>query len=119
MGMTISVAVTLICDSLRGPGCEWSYPLGANLAPAAVAARWRHAAELGWTILRDDGVELHLRPVCNGARPVGADVLPPPGEEALPRNIGEAAERDRRTRGPAAAASPPLTRRCRRRAGGA
>ena len=95
--MTISVAITLICVSRRGPGCEWSHPLGADPAPAAVAARWHQADELGWTILRLDGTEVHLCPVCNGARLAGADVLPLPAEPAaLPRTIGEAAERDRR-----------------------
>ncbi len=97
MSVTISVAVTLKCDSRRVPGCEWRYPLGASPAPAAVAAKWRHAAELGWTTLRDDGIEVHLCPACNGARLASADVLPlPAAVPALPKTIGAAAERDRR-----------------------
>ena len=95
--MTVSIAVTLHCDSRRVPGCHWSHDLGAHPAPAAIRARWREADELGWTILRDDGTERHLCPVCNGARLVGADVLPRPVEPApVPRTIGEAAVRDRR-----------------------
>ena len=95
--MAISIAVTVTCDSRRVSGCHWSHDLGANPNPAAVAARWREADELGWTILREDGTERHLCPVCNGARLVGADVLPPPVEATpIPRNIGEAAARDRR-----------------------
>ena len=96
MGMSISISVTVTCDSRRVSGCHWSYDLGANPAVAAVAARWREADELGWTILRDDGAERHLCPVCNGAWLAGADVSPLPTEAmALPRNIGEAAARDR------------------------
>ena len=95
----MSVAVTLVCDSRRVPGCQWSYPLGTDPAPAAVAARWRHAGELGWTTLRRDGTAAHLCPVCNGARLAGANVLPPPAAtSALPRTSGAAAARDRRRR---------------------
>src|SRR5687768_15661955 len=94
--MAISITVTVTCDSRRVSGCHRSVDLWADPAPAAVAAGWRQADELGWTILRDDVAELHLCPVCNGVRLVGADVLPPPAEPAaLPRTIGEAAARDR------------------------
>ena len=66
--MTVSIAVTLVCDNRPAPGCEWSYNLGADPDPAAVAVTRRTAAELGWTTLRDDGTEVHLCPACNGAR---------------------------------------------------
>ena len=92
--VTISIAVTLHCDSRRVPGCEWSYPLGADPAPDAIAARRRDADELGWTAVHVNGAMGHLCPVCNGARLAGADVRPLPTEPAaLPRTIGEAAER--------------------------
>ena len=44
-----------------------------------------------------NGAMGHLCPVCNGARLAGADVRPlPAAPAALSRNIGAAAERDRR-----------------------
>jgi hypothetical protein len=97
--MTIAVAVTLLCDNRRAPGCHWSFPLGADPAPAALAARVDQAAEVGWMTLQFGGTAAHLCPICNGARLAGADVSPPPAEaEAFPRTIGEAAEQDRRRR---------------------
>lgn len=95
--MTISIAVTLICDSRRGSGCERRYDLGADPAPAAVAVKRRDADELGWTAVRVNGRVGHLCPSCTAARLAGADVRPrPAAPAALPRNIGEAAKRDRR-----------------------
>jgi hypothetical protein len=93
----VSIAVTLTCDSRRAPGCEWSYDLGADPAPAAVATKRRDADGLGWTAVRVNGAVGHLCPVCNGARLAGADVRPLPAEPAaIPRTIGEAALDPRR-----------------------
>src|SRR5688500_15151106 len=86
--MAISISVTVTCDGRRVSGCHWSYDLGANPAPAAVARKWREADELGWTIWREDGTELHLCPVCSGAWLAGADVLPPPVEATPPSETG-------------------------------
>ena len=95
--MTVSISVTLVCDNRPAPGCEWGYDLGADPDPAAVAPKRRQAAELGWQAVRVNGALAHLCPVCNGARLAGANVRPRPAEQAaLPRTIGEAAERDRR-----------------------
>jgi hypothetical protein len=81
----------------RAPGCAWSYILGADPDPAPTAPKRRRAAEVGWTAVRSGGKLAHLCPVCNGARLAGADVRPrPAAPAALPRNIGEAAARDRR-----------------------
>jgi hypothetical protein len=77
--MTVSIAVTLHCDSRGVPGCHWSY-------------------DLGWQTVRSGGKVGHLCPVCNGARLAGADVRPRPTAQAapVPTTIGEAAARDRR-----------------------
>jgi hypothetical protein len=97
--VTVSITVTLNCDSRRVSGCHWRYDLGADPAPAAVAAKRRHADELGWQAVRINGALAHLCPVCNAARLAGADVRPrPTAQAALPRTIGEVAERDRRRR---------------------
>ena len=94
--MAISIAVTVTCDGRRVSGCQWSDDLGANPVRAAVAARWRQADALGWTIRREDETELHLCPVCNGAWLAGTDVSPLPAQAVtIPRTIGEAAARDR------------------------
>ena len=53
--MAVSIAVTLVCDSRRVAGCQWRYDLGANPVRAAVAARWRQAAEMDVVLVGDLG----------------------------------------------------------------
>jgi len=71
-----------------------------RLTPARAAVPGAHT--LNVQISRNvqvtrNGQVMHLCPVCNGARLAGADVSPRPAvPAALPRTIGEAAERDRR-----------------------
>jgi hypothetical protein len=97
--MTLCGVATLTCDCRRWPGCEWSYDLGPGRAPAAVAARRRAAAGLGWKRLpaadSPTGVArqapLDLCPLRNAARLEGDDLAPRRSPPPLPRTIGEAA----------------------------
>ena len=103
--MSVRLRVVLLCDARRSPRCEVTRATEALSVREGVARVRQDAADADWTREPHAGELLDACAACSalweaGHTAVGVVVplprtTPPDPDPSIPRNIGEAVERDR------------------------